>query len=81
MSPTEIEIKTVYFYETFPEAQNRQQVVDDLSKDKDEIEAQYALESSSQPLGISSYELSNLIPDNYKGSMPTIEEIEAELAD
>ena len=52
-----------------------------LRKDKDEIEAQYALESSSQPLGISSYELSNLIPDNYKGSMPTIEEVEAELAD
>jgi predicted nuclease of restriction endonuclease-like (RecB) superfamily len=52
-----------------------------ICKDKDEIEAQYALESSSQPLGISSYELSNLIPDNYKGSMPTIEEIEAELAD
>lgn len=52
-----------------------------ICKDKDEIEAQYALESSSQPLGISSYELSNLIPDNYKGSMPTIEEIEAEMAD
>ena len=52
-----------------------------ICKDKDEIEAQYALESSSQPLGISNYELSNLIPDNYKGSMPTIEEIEAELAD
>ena len=52
-----------------------------ICKDKDEIEAQYALESSSQPLGISSYELSKLIPDNYKGSMPTIEEIEAELAD
>ena len=52
-----------------------------ICKDKDEIEAQYALESSSQPLGISSYELSNLIPDNYKGSLPTIEEIEAELAE
>ena len=44
----------------------------------DEVEAQYALESTSQPLGISSYELSKLIPEEFKGSMPTIEEIEAE---
>ena len=41
---------------------------------------QYALESSSQPLGISRYELTRLIPEDFKGSMPTIEEIEAELA-
>lgn len=45
----------------------------------DRVEAQYALESSSQPLGISSYELSKLIPEKFKGSMPTIEEIEMEL--
>ena len=45
----------------------------------DRVEAQYALESSSQPLGISSYELSRLVPEKFKGSMPTIEEIEAEL--
>lgn len=41
---------------------NRQQLVDDLGilicKDMDKVEAQYALESSSQPLGVSSYELS-----------------------
>ena len=43
------------------------------------VEAQYALESTSQPLGISSYELSKLIPEEFRGSMPTIEEIEAEL--
>lgn len=47
----------------------------------DKVEAQYALESSSQPLGISSYELSKLVPEQFKGSMPTIEEIEAELSD
>ena len=47
----------------------------------DRVEAQYALESSSQPLGISSYELSKLVPEKFKGSMPTIEEIEAELMD
>lgn len=37
----------------------------------DRVEVQYALESSSQPLGISSYELSKLIPEKFKGSMPT----------
>ncbi len=47
----------------------------------DRVEAQYALESSSQPLGISSYELSKLVPEKFKGSMPTIEEIEAQLMD
>lgn len=52
-----------------------------ICKDMDKVEAQYALESTSQPLGISSYELSKLIPEEFKGSLPTIEEIEAELKD
>lgn len=50
-----------------------------ICKDLDKVEAQYALESSSQPLGVSSYELSKLIPEEFKGSMPSIEEIESEL--
>ena len=50
-----------------------------VCKDMDKVEAQYALESTSQPLRISSYELSKLVPEEFKGSMPTIEEIEAEL--
>ena len=45
----------------------------------DKVEARYALESTRQPLGISGYELSKLIPEEFKGSMPTIEDIEAEL--
>ena len=52
-----------------------------ICKDMDKVEAQYALESTSQSLGISSYELSKLIPEEFKGSLPTIEEIEAELKD
>ena len=52
-----------------------------ICKGMDKVEAQYALESTSQPLGISSYQLSKLIPEDFKGSMPTIEEIEAELSD
>lgn len=52
-----------------------------ICKDLDKVEAQYALELSSQPIGVSSYELSKLIPEEFKGSMPTIEEIEAEFGD
>lgn len=51
-----------------------------ICKDLDKVEAQYALESSSQPLGVSSYELSKLIPKDFKGSMPRIEEIESEFS-
>lgn len=50
-----------------------------VCKGMDKIEAQYALEASSQPLGVSSYELSKLVPDEFKGSIPTIEEIEGDL--
>ena len=52
-----------------------------ICKGMDRVEAQYALESASQPLGVSSYELSKLVPEEFKGSLPTIEEIEAELTE
>ena len=42
--------------------------------------AGYALESSSQPIGVSSYELSKLIPEKFVSSFPTVEEIENELS-
>ena len=50
-----------------------------ICKDKNDVLVRYALESSSEPLGISSFELSKLIPENFKGSLPTIEELENEL--
>lgn len=50
-----------------------------VCKYKDNVEAQYALESSNQPMGVSAYELSRLIPENFKSTLPSIEEIEAEL--
>ena len=50
-----------------------------VCKGINKIEAKYALEASTQPIGVSEYELSKLIPKKYKGSLPTIEEIEAEL--
>lgn len=50
-----------------------------VCKHKDDVVAKYALESSSQPIGVSAYQLSNLLPEDFKSSLPTIEEIEAEL--
>ena len=50
-----------------------------VCKSLDKIEAQYALEATSQPIGVSGYELFKLIPENFKGTLPSIEDIEAEL--
>ena len=33
-----------------------------------------------QPLGVSTYQLSKFVPEHFKGSLPTIDEIEAELS-
>ena len=52
-----------------------------IRKEKDRIQAQYALESSSQPIGISEYELEKFYPEKLEGVIPTIEEIEAKLND
>lgn len=50
-----------------------------ICKDKDNVLAQYALESSSQPIGIAEYQLTKFVPDEFKSSLPSIEEIEKEL--
>lgn len=50
-----------------------------ICKTKDNIEAQYSLESSSQPIGISEYTFSKLLPEDFKSSLPSIEDIEREL--
>ena len=51
-----------------------------ICKEKNKTLAQYALESSSQPIAISDYELSKLYPEKVEGTMPTIEELEAKLS-
>ena len=52
-----------------------------ICKSKDEIKARYALEASSQPVGISEYDLNYFMPENFKSTLPSIEEIEEELRD
>ena len=50
-----------------------------ICKGKDNILAQYALEASNEPIGISEYDLSKLYPTKFKGSLPSIAEIEEQL--
>lgn len=50
-----------------------------ICKSKDDVMAQYALEGYSNPLGISEYELSKLYPQDFKSTLPSIEDIEREL--
>lgn len=51
-----------------------------LCQTKDRILAEYALRDVHKPIGISEYELTRFLPDNLKSSLPSIEEIEAELS-
>lgn len=50
-----------------------------ICRSKDSLLAQYALESSSQPIGISEFELSKLYPEKVEGTIPTCEELEQQL--
>lgn len=52
-----------------------------ICRSKDNTQAQYALESSSQPIGISEYDLEQFYPEKVEGTIPTIEEIEAKLSE
>jgi predicted nuclease of restriction endonuclease-like (RecB) superfamily len=49
-----------------------------LCKGKDKIFAEYALRDMNKPIGVSEYELTQMLPDNLKSSLPSIEEIEKE---
>lgn len=50
-----------------------------ICKEKDRVQAQYALESSTQPISISEYELEKFYPEKVEGTIPTIEELEMNL--
>lgn len=52
-----------------------------ICKTKDNILAKYAVETSTEPIGISEYELNALLPKEFKGTLPTIEELEQGLSE
>lgn len=47
-----------------------------ICKTKDNVMAQYAVEASSVPIGISEYQLSKLLPTEIESALPSIEDIE-----
>ena len=50
-----------------------------LCKSKHKVVAEYALRNMSAPIGISEYTLAKALPKELKTSLPTVEQIEAEL--
>jgi hypothetical protein len=52
-----------------------------LCRSKDKIEVEYALRDVKKPIGVSAFELSEVIPDDLKTQLPTIEEMERGLID
>ena len=50
-----------------------------LCRDKNNIEVEFALRDMNKPMGVSEYTLVETLPDNLRGAMPTVEEIESDL--
>ncbi len=46
-----------------------------LCADKDNIEVDYALRASSKLIGVSKYELTKKLPNEFKGKLPEIKDI------
>lgn len=53
-----------------------------LCKDRNKVIAEYAFRGIDRPMGVVEYEtmLTKAIPEDLKSSLPTVEEIEAELS-
>lgn len=50
-----------------------------ICKNKNNYIVEYSLKDINQPIGVSEYQLSKLVPKDFVGSLPSIEEIEKEL--
>ena len=50
-----------------------------LCRDKNNIEAEFALRGINKPIGVSEFQFTEVLPENLKSNLPTIEEIENEL--
>ncbi len=50
-----------------------------ICKSKNDTVVEYALKDVHKPIGVSEYTITRSLPDEFKSSLPSIEEIEAEL--
>lgn len=52
-----------------------------ICKERNKVVAEYALRGIAKPIGVTEYQLTETLPAELKGKLPTIEEIEEELSD
>jgi predicted nuclease of restriction endonuclease-like (RecB) superfamily len=52
-----------------------------LCQERSRLQAEYSFAGIDKPIGISTYELTRALPREMKSALPTVEQIEAELAD
>ncbi len=52
-----------------------------ICKSKSDIKVEYSLRDLKKPIGVSEYQITENLPDELLSSLPTIEQIEAELGD
>ena len=50
-----------------------------LCKTRDRVVVEYALRDTHKPIGVAAYKLTKALPRKFKGTLPTIKELEAEL--
>lgn len=50
-----------------------------LCKTQDNTIVEYALRDANKPIGVSTYQLRDALPESLKGNLPTIEELETQL--
>jgi prolyl-tRNA synthetase len=50
-----------------------------LCKSKDRIEVEYALRDINKPIGVSEFTFTEILPEELKSEIPTVEEFENEL--
>lgn len=51
-----------------------------LCKTRNKITVEYALRDTGKPIGVSKYQITKALPKELKSSLPTIEQLEKELA-
>lgn len=52
-----------------------------LCRTRNRIIVEYALRDTQKPMGVATYQITASLPEHFKGSLPTVEELEVELQD
>jgi YhcG PDDEXK nuclease domain len=52
-----------------------------ICKSKSDIKVEYSLRDLKKPIGVSEYMITQSLPEQFRSSLPSIEQIEAELGD